>query len=269
MSEILFVDDDEEFANECLAQLYANGFSVDYCANALDAFSKIRTNEYSVALLDLMLPPTFKDEGLQIQKWLMEIRPGTPIIFIIARTKKMIPIVTEAMKNGAKDFIPKNEPDTIPNVILKIFEVVMQENKRIFISHGYNELIELKTKDFIERRLGIPTIVLGDQPSQGLTIVEKLEKATKQCSFAVILMTKDDEQKNDSARARPNVVHELGFSQGRFGRKNVVLIAERGVELFSNISGIVRIDFERDHFEHVFDPLRLEIEGSALFTTTV
>ena len=44
-------------------------------------------------------------------------------------------------------------------------------------------------------------------------------------------------------RARQNVVHEIGFFQGKYGRSRVVLLAEQGVEIFTNISGIVRIDF--------------------------
>jgi hypothetical protein len=39
-----------------------------------------------------------------------------------------------------------------------------------------------------------------------------------------------------------------------------VLLAERGVEVFTNISGIVRIEFDPTSFETVFEPLRVEIE---------
>ena len=177
------------------------------------------------------------------------------------RTDRVIPVVAAAMKNGAKAFLEKDRPDSIHQIVISAQEVLMQEKNKIFISHGHNELLKLRLKDFIENRLSISTIVLADQPNRGLTIVEKLERAANQCSFALILLTKDDEQKDDAVRARQNVIHELGFFQGKYGRKNVVLLAERGVELFSNISGIVRIDFES-----VFDPLRLEIEGSSLST---
>jgi len=75
-------------------------------------------------------------------------------------------------------------------------------------------------------------------------------------------MTKDDVQEDAGVRARQNVVHEIGFFQGKYGRQNVVLLAERGVEIFSNISGILRIEFDADHFEAVFDQLRLEIDAA-------
>jgi predicted nucleotide-binding protein len=191
-------------------------------------------------------------------------RPPPPMIFMTIRKEDTVKAVAAAMRRGAKDFIYKGDLDAIHQIVIRAQEVIMQEKNRVFLSFGHNELLKLKLKDFIENRLGVRTIVLADQPSQGLTIVEKLERAAKQCSFAVILLTKDDEQKHDAVRARQNVIHELGFFQGRYGRKNVVLLAERGVELFSNISGIVRIEFELGHFESIFDPLRLEIEQSSV-----
>ena len=181
------------------------------------------------------------------------------------RREDTVKAVAAAMRKGAKDFISKRDADAVHQIVIRAQEVLMQEKNRIFLSFGHNKLIRLELEKFVESRLGISTIVLEDLPNQGLTIVEKLEKAAKQCSFALILLTKDDEQKNDAVRARQNVIHELGFFQGKYGRKNVVLLAEKGVELFSNISGIVRIEFEAAHFESIFDPLRREIEGSSLF----
>lgn len=268
MIRVLLIEDDEEYAGHCLEALYRSGYEVDYCTDLISANCMVNTHEYDLAILDLMLPPSFTDEGLKLQRWLRSRRKKTPIIFMTVRREDVLNIVATAMRNGAKDFINKHDPDSIQQISFRAQEILMQERAKVFISHGHNELLKLKLKDFIENRLNIRTIVLADQPNQGLTIVEKLEKAAKQCSFALILLTKDDEQKNDAVRARQNVIHELGFFQGKYGRKNVVLLAERGVELFSNISGIVRMDFEPVHFESVFDPLRLEIEGSSLFAGT-
>jgi predicted nucleotide-binding protein len=124
--------------------------------------------------------------------------------------------------------------------------------------------LPVKLQDFLHRRLGQSPIILAEQPSRGLTVVEKLERVSEMCSFAVILMTKDDQQVDGGLRARQNVIHEIGFFQGKYGRKNVVLLAERGIELFTNISGIIRIEFEPEHFEECYEPLRKELESSAL-----
>ena len=102
-------------------------------------------------------------------------------------------------------------------------------------------------------------VVLSEQPNNGMTIVEKLEAASEKCNKAIILLTKDDEMADGRMRGRQNVIHEIGFFQGKYGRRNVVLLCEEGVESFSNISGIVYIKFNRDHFSEVFEPLRNEL----------
>ncbi len=139
----------------------------------------------------------------------------------------------------------------------------MEKAGRIFISHGHNELLQLKLKDFISSRLQRTPVILAELPNWGATVVEKLERESKSCSMAIVLMTKDDEQRDGGVRARQNVIHEIGFFQGIYGRKNVILLAEKGVELFSNISGIVRIEFDSQSFEAVFEQLRREIEVNA------
>lgn len=72
-------------------------------------------------------------------------------------------------------------------------------------------------------------------------------------------MTGDDTLRAGRVRARQNVVHELGFFQGKYGRDKVILLVEEGLELFSNISGIVYSRFESNNFSAAFESLRLEI----------
>ena len=168
-------------------------------------------------------------------------------------------ITADAMKLGAHYFLDKSSAVLFEKMIYMITDADAAARRRIFISHGHNEFLRLKLKDFLISRLGVEVMVLQEVPNRGLTIVEKLEQASERCCFAIILLTKDDEQPGGSARARQNVIHELGFFQGKYGRERVVLLAERSVELFSNISGIVRVEFEKDHFDASFESLRLEI----------
>jgi predicted nucleotide-binding protein len=143
-------------------------------------------------------------------------------------------------------------------------EILRKRRANVFLSHGHNELLKLKLKDFLNSKLGRMPIILAEQSSRGLTVVEKLERVSAICCFAVVLMTKDDQQVDGGVRARQNVIHEIGFFQGKYGRKNVVLLAERGIELFTNISGIIRIEFEAEHFEECYEPLRNELDASPL-----
>lgn len=133
-------------------------------------------------------------------------------------------------------------------------------SKKVFISHGHNELVKHKLKDFVRDRLHMEPVVLAEQPDNGLTIVEKLEKYGKQCDFVLILLTGDDATESGGHRARQNVIHELGYFHGVLGRKRVLLLKEKGVELFSNISGLIYKEFPSGAIESIFEDIRLALE---------
>ena len=46
----------------------------------------------------------------------------------------------------------------------------------------------------------------------------------------------------DNTRARQNVVLETGYFMGKLGRDHVVLLADKGIEIPSDLSGIVYTD---------------------------
>lgn len=175
------------------------------------------------------------------------------------RDQGTVAIVSEAMELGARYFFDKNDDRIVENVMAKIESIEAERRSGIFISHGHNELLKLKLKDFVENRLKRKAVVLSEQPSAGMTVVEKLERVSNECSSAIILMTCDDALQDGGVRARQNVIHELGFFQGKYGRNKVVLLVEEGLELFSNVSGIVYIHFDPNNFNAAFESLRLEI----------
>lgn len=136
----------------------------------------------------------------------------------------------------------------------------IENNKNIFISHGHNEIVMSRVERFLRDRLHLKPIILQHMPDQGMTIVEKLEKYSPLCCFGIVLMTEDDEQKG-SFRARQNVIHEIGYLQGKYGRDRVVMLRQDDTELFSNISGIVYHSFAKDGVEQVFDSIRINLEA--------
>jgi predicted nucleotide-binding protein len=207
-----------------------------------------------------MLPPTYSREGIDLLTTLRQRHSDTKVLMMTQKERGTVELTADAMRLGAHYFLDKSSPVFHEKLVNMIHEASSELRRRIFLSHGHSEVLRLRLKDFLQSRLKLEAIVLQDLPSSGLTVVEKLERAAERCFFAIILMTRDDEQAGGSHRARQNVVHELGFFQGKYGRQNVVLLAERGVELFSNISGIIRLEFDPNHFEAVFDSLRQEIE---------
>jgi len=114
----------------------------------------------------------------------------------------------------------------------------------IFIVHGHDGGF----KESVARLLSVATpqnvVILHEQPDEGQTIIEKFESHASQALFAVVLLTPDDEGRARRSgemkpRARQNVILELGYFLGRLGRSRVVALYSDGVELPSDLAGIL------------------------------
>jgi predicted nucleotide-binding protein len=128
----------------------------------------------------------------------------------------------------------------------------------VFISHGRsNEWF--KVQSYLEKDLNVKTLELAQEASQGRTVLQKLNEESQKCRFAVIVMTGDDIT-GDQVRARENVMHEIGFFQGKYGLKNIALLHEEGVNIPSNIHGLVYIPFPKNTVEATFGALYREIK---------
>lgn len=68
---------------------------------------------------------------------------------------------------------------------------VTRNKRKVFIVHGRNNEVKQEVSRFIER-LGIETIVLHEQASAGMTIIEKIEHYSNDADFALILYTACD-----------------------------------------------------------------------------
>jgi len=115
---------------------------------------------------------------------------------------------------------------------------------RVFISHGRSSDWR-EIQDYIEKDLSISTLELAQEPSKGRTVLQKLNEESPKCSFAVVVMTGDDDVGIGAPRARENVMHEIGFFQGKYGLANVCLLHEEGTNIPSNIHGLVYIPFPK------------------------
>lgn len=114
---------------------------------------------------------------------------------------------------------------------------------KIFIGHGRSSHWR-DLKDFLQDHHGFDVEAFETQPRAGYTIPEVIEGMARSNSLALMVMTAEDEQKDGSTRARENVVHEVGYFQGRLGSKRAILIMEDGVNEFSNIHGIVHLPYK-------------------------
>jgi predicted nucleotide-binding protein len=117
-----------------------------------------------------------------------------------------------------------------------------QENRTVFIVHGHDSGARESLARFIER-LGLEAVILHEQAGRSRTIIEKLEDHSD-VDFAVVLLTPDDvgaakaDQVNLKARARQNVILELGYFVGKLGRERVCALCAEGVEVPSDVLGV-------------------------------
>lgn len=113
---------------------------------------------------------------------------------------------------------------------------------KIFIVHGHDGEIKQSVARVIEKQ-GIEAVILSEQVNRGRTIIEKFEE-NADVGGAICLFTSDDlgrakSAADDQPRARQNVVFEAGYFMGKLGRERVVFLADSGVEMPSDLSGVV------------------------------
>ena len=117
--------------------------------------------------------------------------------------------------------------------------------QKVFIVHGHDHALKQEVARIIEKQ-GIEAVILSEQTNQGKTIIEKIEE-NADVGAAICLFTKDDygrakDASEDKLRARQNVVFEAGYFMGKLGRGNVIIVADKDLELPSDMQGVVYTD---------------------------
>ena len=121
--------------------------------------------------------------------------------------------------------------------------------ERVFIVHGHDEGPKEAVARFVTG-MGLEPVILHEQASRGMTVLEKLI-ANGDVGYAIVLLTPDDLgrtgwEEGETPRARQNVILELGYFLGRLGRDRVIAILKDNVEIPSDYMGVVYAPFD-DH----------------------
>ena len=101
MDEILLIDDDIELCSMLKEYLGKNGFAVSSCHRGDTGLKFARERDWSVILLDVMLPGI---DGFEV---LRRIRAESPVnvLLLTARGEEVDRII--GLENGADDYLPK------------------------------------------------------------------------------------------------------------------------------------------------------------------
>lgn len=124
------------------------------------------------------------------------------------------------------------------------------ENNKVFIVHGHDEAMKEAVARVIER-LDLKPIILHEQANQGRSILGKLQHHSD-VKYAVILLSPCDEGRKRNivnpeelkARARQNVILELGYFIGKIGLQNTCTLLKESVEQPSDFTGIIYTPFD-------------------------
>lgn len=160
--------------------------------------------------------------------------------------------VLDSLEFGAPTPTPTvSAIDSVPATAAFPSPAVVARNKRkVFIVHGRDNEAKQEVSRFIEG-LGLEAIILHEQASSGMTIIEKIERYSNDADFALVLYTACDhgrgvhESKTPAKnRARQNVVFEHGYLMAKLGRENVCSLVKGNIETPNDISGVVYVDLD-------------------------
>lgn len=260
MSRILIIDDD--LASRILVEnLRYRGFEAERIATfgeAMERLSSIR--EYDLVVLDLIMPLPAETEidaqinpshpGMEIYLSLRKLDREMKILVFSAATDAEVARIIAADPNAT--FVSKWESPQIVELVKIISKMLgVPCETRAFIVHGHNEKRKYELKNFLQNTLALPEpIVLHEQASLGRTIIEKFEDYAMATTLVFVLLTPDDkcssvsDSQADKYRARQNVIYEMGYFTGLFGRRSgkVILLHEGAIDLPSDILGVLYID---------------------------
>jgi predicted nucleotide-binding protein len=135
---------------------------------------------------------------------------------------------------------------------------------KAFIAHGGKSAALNKLYSFLEA-LGVEPLVVEVEPSEGRLTEEQVDEYMKQADCAIVLATYGhiEDVKTRKKHPRLNVVDELGRCRKVFPRRTVLLL-EKGIDLPSNVSGIVYEHFTKQNMENAFIKLAKELRTFGL-----
>lgn len=112
--KILLIEDDEKTRELYKDILLSGGYEVETAVNGQDGLNKATSVDYSVILLDIMMP---QSDGLQFLTSFRNINKGSKIV--VFTNLSQASVIEETKKLGADDFIVKSDMDP-ENLLLRI-----------------------------------------------------------------------------------------------------------------------------------------------------
>lgn len=139
-SQTLLIVEDEEAIRTGLVDVFVyHGFEVDFAIDGSEGLEKALQGNYSLVLLDVMLPSM---NGFDICKAIREQDKSQPIIMLTAKTADED--IIQGLSLGADDYVAK--PFSVAQLVLRVQAVLRRSTE----SQGSSEIIKLDSEREID-----------------------------------------------------------------------------------------------------------------------
>jgi CheY-like chemotaxis protein len=263
VTKIVLIDDD--YATEIVVEnLGYHGYETRRVSSYVAATQDIdHVLTADLVILDIIMERPQNNEkskisgdrtsGMDLLQAIRSRKPSLPVlVFSATNDPDLIAAIAGAPHT---QFLSKWSTPSLEELLATIEKMIgtssQKQKPRAFIVHGHDVAEKLALKNYLQNTLGFEEpIILHEQPSLGRTIIEKLESFARYTDIAFVILTPDDilskgkGNNNDKRRARQNVIFELGYFLGVFGRLSgrVVLLHKGPLDLPSDLSGVMYID---------------------------
>ena len=287
MARIVIIDDDVamDILRQRLHYVGPNVCRYDSFASALEHIDELLSAD--IIILDIIMPfpetssasPVVGtgNAGMEVLRTLRARCADLPVLVYSAIQDNAIQDALQSDEHIT--FIPKWNSPSLRDLVAAIHSVlklpVRLPPPQPFIVHGRNDTVKLALKNYLQNTLKLPEpTILHEQPNMGRTIMEKFEDCAHESSLAFILLTPDDigaavtEHNDLKRRSRQNVIYEMGYFHGYYGRHSgrVILLYQGPLDLPSDLAGVVYIDISNG-IESAGEAIRKEIAHVISSTT--
>lgn len=144
----LLLVEDQKMASEYIAKgLTENNFVVDVAQNGVDGLHFLLTNEYDLAILDVMLPGI---DGWKVIEMARQAGKQTPIMFLTARDD--VEDRVRGLELGAEDYLIK--PFSFSELLARARVILRRQTAQLSPAAEENQLqVADLTLDFLKHRV--------------------------------------------------------------------------------------------------------------------
>ena len=133
--KILIVEDEKNISNAERKYLEVEGFQVDQAFDGQEAITMINTTDYSLIILDLMLPKVSGQKVMEV----IRSRTETPVIMVTAKVDESE--ILEGLKLGADDYITKPFSlkilvQKVKTILRRVEKLGLPKSEKIYFDNG-------------------------------------------------------------------------------------------------------------------------------------